>query len=837
MSSCVIKKSDAFCSKFQGINLTMSPSNGPTLEISLIGDPETGIQQHKELASTALKEVEEFGLNFGNSESWELVSIQTAKSSSGVITTCTFIDSVWLKFNSFFVAPGDSYNGAESFADLLLGREWFNVTGTTSGYLDGRQRDVLVERSFLWGHKGSRYHKINNGYGYVRVDGSIVTRNWKSVSFDNVSGINGYSRDSYKKNHTPGIPHPYVEYGSFYYSFNAGTSIVKAGERGLKREIEEFLKNNAGLNIEIENAEGFTGLFNDAGTFADVLSGIGNAFGKSFTSNSFWGAKYFDFTEISGKIEAMEDEGITVPDNAISSSIETDYSLAVSHSYQKLSRRPGRYPRETDYDIEDEAPAYNDSGSFRAVPKLRFISDDVDLSSSLSAGDEADDKELAWYLIGDHPVFQELGVAVVCSEAEEIDGDWARTVYGMDGTYYKNVNDKLKGADFLERARQELGVSGTAEDSHVCAYQNTDRIWYSSTIDGKDITAQGDTDGESAMFGNLQSAGFENFGTADSPLGSRSWVTTSGGSLMFVPGTADIESLGVACSADKGTTVGDQIGIGGNDDEYNFTQGVVAIDYGPLPMPTIDASDVNYLGLETKIDTSPSVRAEEGERFNGVACVNKTELKQVAQDFLNTAVDAIQSQKERRASGGTAHYSGTKQTGVYYERANVGSDGRRQPWDQSDPEIQRSRMAAQPIVYRKSSWTGCKTNWKQGEEPPSDAWLLNRGTKHTKIDYSWMEDQNQNSFVRVNQDSEYLIQQYNYECGDAVYGVPYIQKMSFSLVNEMLEITPDNLKYVDSMSINVVDGKLTASYVFSEKAKLRDYRKFTTSRIKNLLNR
>ena len=144
-------------------------------------------------------------------------------------------------------------------------------------------------------------------------------------------------------------------------------------------------------------------------------------------------------------------------------------------------------------------------------------------------------------------------------------------------------------------------------------------------------------------------------------------------------------------------------------------------------------------------------------------------------------------------------------------------------------------MAAQPIVYRKSSWTGCKTNWKEGEEPPTDAWLLNRGTKHTKIDYSWMEDQNQNSFIRVNQDSEYLVQQYNYECGDSIYGVPYIQKMSFSLVNEMLEINPDNLKYVDSMSINVVDGKLTASYVFSEKAKLRDYRKFTTSRILSLM--
>ena len=55
--------------------------------------------------------------------------------------------------------------------------------------------------------------------------------------------------------------------------------------------------------------------------------------------------------------------------------------------------------------------------------------------------------------------------------------------------------------------------------------------------------------------------------------------------------------------------------------------------------------------------------------------------------------------------------------------------------------------------------------------------------------------------------------------------VDSLSRISFTLINEMVDFdaNPNWKKYIESMSVSITDGILTASYTFSQKVMLPDY--------------
>lgn len=819
--TCVIKNVEDFCSKFVSINLSMSTSSGPSLEVSVIGSPESS--DHESLSSTILKELEDFSINLGNSESWELVSVKTSKSSSGVITTCYFIDSLWLAFSGYYVAPGTPELGPESFADVTLGRELFSVTGTANSRWDGRQRDILMDGDFLWGN-GRNYDRLNSGQAYINLSGGITHQSVYTLS--NIGKDTTIAQ--LRQNHVPGIPHPKIEFGTIYYNV--------LGSKGLIKRIQDFLLATAKKTVQIEGASGMNGKFNDSGTFFDVLSGIGSAYGRSFVANSFWGARFFQSDDIVGTIEAMQDAGISVPENAISSSQERDYSMAVRHDNQRVNRRPGRHPRidqDIVYDPSGTTPVYSDDGGQRLVPIEGFESGEVGLSQSINFGAEASDRELAWLLVGDHPIFEEIGLATAISYGTQFPNQaWAEDIYGMGGTYYIGVNAQIKSNNIPSLARQQMGVQGTATDAHLCTFMNNKRIWYTTQINHKDISMQGDVDGSTPILQDPETFGFDNAGTAETQLGSRTWNTTSGGSLSFIPGSADLGMLGVDCGAyDKGTTVSGASGASSDEASIRSGVGIVAVDYGPIDIPSIAGIDVDFMGLECKIDNSPSVRAEGGAKFGGIASIHLQSLINIGNAYLNSVAQRFTNAKARRAQGASAMWHGRIISGHAWASSSPrGKGGTGTTYNKLSSEAQKKAMTSKMTVLRHSSYQSCSSNIDLPNWPTfTQASLLNRSVNHSSVDYAWREH-NEKHYIELDEGGRATVLAYNMSCAEnPLKAVPFIEKQSFSLVNEMIEINSDNLKYLESMSINIVDGKLTSNYSFSEKIKVRDHRKLATA--------
>ena len=78
----------------------------------------------------------------------------------------------------------------------------------------------------------------------------------------------------------------------------------------------------------------------------------------------------------------------------------------------------------------------------------------------------------------------------------------------------------------------------------------------------------------------------------------------------------------------------------------------------------------------------------------------------------------------------------------------------------------------------------------------------------------------------------------NRTCANQV-NIPSITKISFTLINELydFEANPNHLRFLESASINVNNGRLAASYTFSPKIYIPNFTKIGEgiASVKNLL--
>jgi len=296
--SCTSKYIETFCTKYLGLGLDFSGGSSPTIEVTLIGHQSPS-------AAQIVYDLKNIAIPIARTTDWDIASIEHIKSSSGAITKVKLVDSIWVKYNSIYVAAGQ-FN---AYADegYVLGKEFFNVTGIAIGRYDNIQRSVMMAASDLI----ANYHDLNSGTHYINSNGVKEQR------------PPGISVENFITNHAPGLPNPFVEFGEWnYYS-------------------DEIFK-----LFPVKNSRGITGIHNDSGTAFDVLSSLGSKFGKIFHANSIWGVGYEDNFSDYGKLSVLTDAGIAVPTIAIQSSISKDYAAGYSASFMNITKAPGRYVRD-----------------------------------------------------------------------------------------------------------------------------------------------------------------------------------------------------------------------------------------------------------------------------------------------------------------------------------------------------------------------------------------------------------------------------------------------------------------------------------------------------------
>ena len=61
--------------------------------------------------------------------------------------------------------------------------------------------------------------------------------------------------------------------------------------------------------------------------------------------------------------------------------------------------------------------------------------------------------------------------------------------------------------------------------------------------------------------------------------------------------------------------------------------------------------------------------------------------------------------------------------------------------------------------------------------------------------------------------------------------MPFIETISFSLVNELYSLTENQMKFLEALSITINDGKMNAKYSFSEKSSTPDFRGMDAAKV------
>jgi hypothetical protein len=794
-AACTTKYIEEFCSRYLSLSLNFSLQSSPTIEITLLGKQEpTALQITSDLKSV--------GIPIINEADWIIASTSYNRSSSGITTSIRLIDSIWAHFQSYYITAGPF----DGYWDAMIGQEYFNIAGVPFMDFDGRQKNVLVTAPFLRAY----YNFLNTGYGYITADGAVVSK------------PSTVSQEDFIKNFAPGLPNPYVEFGEYFYK----SSELFNGHFG------------DGTSTSITNVAPIRGLFNESGTAYSVLSSIGAKFGKMFIANSIWGTGYIDLYSDYGKISVLNNAGITIPEEAVESSESKDYSSGYSANFKRVTRTPGRYHR----DQGSTGTTIINNNNYEASPQGVFYSGRVGLDTEIDLTDEYEEDELVWSMIKDHPIIDELGAAIAILDAEPLTDKVAKYYEdqlsgGRD--WYKGVEAKLANADFKELVKNQLFLNKESEntiDAQITAWENTSRFWYTKRADTeaggyKEISLQGQSDDDFYP----QSFGFENFGTAQRPLGTKSWTLSGTGSLFFCPWNASKRDFGFA-SAGTQDTMEDVLGV---DED----RGAIVVDYGALPFPSNIEEDVSIGADHNFIDISRSVLDENKAAFGGVAGIKYQSLKDKVDRLCDSVKNQIQIQGAKRASRRTyAFWSGIKDPTLIFTggKQALDGDGNRLNGSKRTVEQQENTINERASVFRKMKIHEC------GPDIPEGASKVNRHVFHDVTTMAWHLDTLYNSnenvvkTIELAQNGVPMVTNWpfisNAECLDTIE-VPFIESLEFSLINTFYEMNEEKYKYLESLNINIVDGKVTSKYSFSQKSSTPNLKQLNSSgvRLKNLI--
>lgn len=832
--SCTTKHIDEFCNNFLSLNMNLGGASGPTLECQILGEPDY-TKSHELIVEGVKQKLTEANIPIVGE--WTLLSVSTDKSSGGIITTVRMIDSVWAKANSMHIGVT-----GESGGDIMLGNEYFHIAGVpVGGY--GVPGEAILRRSFLL----DNYDKLNKGTHYITTSGNIVSKPTNLTSQEFLS------------TYMPGIPHPNVEFGSFYYTPAELFSTV-SNNLGIQTP-----QNSSTTSSDDLPAINFYGLYNTSGTVFDVMSQIGNTFGFLYVHNSFWGSRYLNLDGNIGKIDVLTEAGISAPNSSVSSSFEVDYSSGLTWNATKITKMPGRYKR----DVPDSRDPTDGQMFFSVEQRVGSYNGGI-----IDSGDiygEFTEHDFVWAMMKDTQLVHDIGISAVIEDAGELalNQEFFKSTYSGQGwgeshEWYTGFAETLNGADILQYAAVELGYedehekigSGAIDYTEDCIgyFKDFNRFQYCAKhgteydLQAKPPFASGFLVAygtqESDRHGNSagDTCAFHNFGSKFFNLGSKQWSSEAGAKFDFILGSASIAASPLAPAKREGiVSIADFFAETSFENLTQYDeQGIILFDFGENPMPSIN-TQFDLEGYEPIVDISPSIKRGSNEAaYGGVGAIALKQLKDIfsehAYEIKEAIVDAKNSNPTSEADIG---FSGIKKrdTSGMGNRSGSGRYGTSlQERTDLDADQQRETINNEPFANRKLYPHSCNPELspEMEEKVGSDAYLLNKTQYNHVVDYAWTsggtpQGNRSNAVSYITESGKVEQFAYNDLCANG-YIVPYLEKIKFSLINELY--TGFSFKYLESLNINVVDGKMIANYAFSQKNMMPDFKGLAGARVK-----
>lgn len=838
--SCT-KEISGFCSRFLSLNLSMSGSSGPTLEVSILGEPFDWTEIKNDPKSVAGSIVEMLNQsNFPISGEWMIVKIEAKKSSSGVVTNVQMIDKQWAIWNNYQI--GLTLN---SGGDVVLGEEYFNVTGIPWGdivnaFPASAPRNILV-RGGLY---RSLYHELNIGNIFINNYGGWSQR------------PSNITQKDFIEKHVPGLTNPWTEFGQYYYNFK-----------------KEIVGHAGGVFSNIPFPGDIEGLFNESGSAYDVFSSIGARFGYVFVpTTNFLG--FHRLTSDFGKLNVLTSAGISIPDDAESSSYGVDYGAGYSQESFLHVKSPGREMKEATQVLSDDNQnlAEVEPKRIKERESSLSISNDNLWEQGFTAG--ITDKHIIWRFIKESPLIQELGQAYyiyINSTLADDAGAWKamypifastgpsgtrdivdednsssiqnpseaidynhRVMYGFASKLNAPEANPFKNAaralgfedvygDFEGDVAQGVVRIPNIEDKIDAYLRNYNRFSYIDDWNTDDITEQGDI----ANSWYPSTFGFRNFGTKFQQLGTKEYYAENKGDIEFIIGETPIENTQMYDTGINNNiiTIDDVVGRL----NPNIEQGVILISKKANEFPQIDM-EINYEGFQNLIDIEPSVRTQvsvvnpgggtpdkEVNLLGGVAAINYGGLQKIAKDFVQGIQNKLTNFRSNISKQSTTVWmTGLKEPMTVYNNNLTSSSAPTSP-----------AQVNQTTAVNRQAWStqcGDKPNW-------DISLVINRKIFNFNVDYAIHERpslkeqsgqiESPDSGAVWYLDEQGVVQKNAYmdSCNYSI-NVPYLEKISFTLVNQLYT---HDLKYLESANISVVGGKLTANYTFSQKVMAPDY--------------
>jgi hypothetical protein len=818
-NNCTTKYIDEFCEYFNSLDISINSGGESTLEIEYVGGAPATIKN--ELTEKYFP----LAKNFVPAE-WKGTS-----GPSGSTSTVTYYDPATKWANTMTIG----LNGKGPIGDLNIGSEYFTVTGMPSHPNGGASRPIMFTSQgylALWpglDRKKDRYIRYLDDQGNIR-------------SLDPENDADKIYLEDF---HTPGYPDPYIEFGEWRYSTGELLSAVKTG----------------GILPSHENSSiGFyggmpSGFWQDTGTVSSVMNGIASAASSVFTSSTLLGHSpgeggLWSWSAGFGGQDRIHDAGIHIPTNAVSSSITISDFDSYSSGSSMVSMVTGRIADERPEDMGDYVGS-NGGGTGRHEnsgnedkAETRDASYQTSPVNVFGEMTEVEEEEWVWLQMKDLSIINEYGVALICEEGEEIDNvDTVKALYGDEWggagrKIYKGCKTLVSNGDPMTKVKEKLftEIGGEKkifnENSLALKVENYRRYHKATEIGGKHINRGGDPPGTrrggNRYNGKVQEYhGYENYGSMDHPTGPKSWFSTNGGTVSFLEasnnlsetqfseveaaGEYDLEGGGPSGSPVDGgniETVGDLMQMG--DYSIQNGQGVIIVDFGPVSIPTFNGvDDVNFTKDEVLFDFTPSLFDTSKQVLGGVASVN-TEALEASVKKIKTNYTKILKKclLQNPAKGGTITAYGSEMFSDSQRNKTFEPGQARGVGERYNPGVKKFTKQ-----LRQGPWT------RSCAPDPS---AFNRDWNQSTSEHALQANGQYNFSEGANVERR----THSLTCDGSVF-INRLTKISFTLVNELYDFGSyqNHMKFLDSVSINVSNGKLTASYTFSEKVMVPSYRK------------
>jgi hypothetical protein len=830
--SCINKNIDKFCNEFISLNINMGGFTGPTLEVEMLDSGSFN-------AEGIISRLNDYGIPL--STDWVVVSETRSKSSSGIITKIKMMDSIWRKANNTHIGLKHKVHG-----DIELGDEYFSVTGVKVGSETGPDANFLMEYKTLKKY----YANLNSGNTYIssNIVGGVPKWDIAERPFN-------ISKETLLDQFVKGLPDPNVEFGSIYYT---------AGKL-----FNEIQLSTGPVNPAL--------LLNNTGTQYSVVNSIASMYGYVYSAN---GVKH-DLVRLTNNYGSASELNVTIPDEAVSSSVQTDYTSGYSASAKKFVEVPGRYFRDDKAGNVITSITTNNNymaieGTYRSA---NYIADNLDTKAFFGLNSNnyptLTDYAFVTAAMGDRDALETYGKGKILLkyltgfdiikqnivDRLTIDETIApKSKY----TFYEYGNDQLfSDYDPLYEAYQSLTGRNAydfenlmkvgADGLHSAYFRNLGRF---SVLDGanggKDFTRNGDGYVIPQLY--QDSEGFENFGTQTLPTGTKNWFSPTGGEVTFV-GFNEIVAETVFKDALYGLdnehafgtvfdffrefpfSAGGIIGQRAQSGGYEVPYGLVVIDRGESFVPSGISMNIRNSSLYLQTSSTGRIGMPTGQL--NIAAYNRDFEDLVEyrfgeiQDYLNEKVVDPGEERER-ATSRVAFFGFEDNPDFGLSSSIADSNGLPTSYGANATEATQTENI-NPIRIAQ-----------QRQRIPAETACDEAGSLFNRNFYSFNVDiavhdidriDNQGNSIPTNSSVQYLTDDGRIEssafetiseanCGGEIES---LDKVSFTLINSLYA---GSLEDLENLSITINAGKLRASYTFSKKVIIPDFKGLAAADVK-----